>query len=143
MRKAAENRVIFQAGREFDLAKLHRLKTTRRIQFIAEGEEADRPHRFQNVDLRDEELFNFNHAAQCLGCIRGTIFLHQADGRVDLMQDLLEPEFVSLMHRDEEQFVVMCRRRQAGLQVNQLRHAQVFVVGKRCVFAVIVGHGVV
>ena len=118
MRKAAQHRIIFQAGREFDLAKLHRLKATRRIQFIAEGEEADRPHGFQYMNLRDQELFNFNHAAQRLGGFRWMIFLHQADGRVNLMQDLLEPEFISLMYRDEEQLIVMCRRRQAGLQVN-------------------------
>jgi hypothetical protein len=102
VRKAAQHRVIFQAGREFDLAKLHRLKAARRIQFITEGEEVDRSHGFQNMNLRDQELFNFNHPAQRGNGFCGMIFFHQSDSPVDLVQDLLEPELISLMHRDKK-----------------------------------------
>ena len=44
------------------------------------------------------------------------------------MQDLLEPEFVSLVNRDEQKLVVMHRVRQTVLKRYEIGHAQIFVV---------------
>src|SRR2546429_3231506 len=109
--EAVNNRCVFQPRREFDLTKLHTLKTARRIQFITKSQEVDRRHRFQNVYLLDEHLFNFDDAPQTACRSRRAILVHLRDGGVNLVQDLLEPEFVSLMNRDEEQLVVMRRVR--------------------------------
>jgi len=51
-------------------------------------------------------------------CFADPIFVHQAQRRVDLMQDLLKPEFVGLMNGNEQQFVVMRGRRKACLQID-------------------------
>src|ERR1051325_2692995 len=131
---------MLQSGNKLNLAKLHRLKAARWIQLIARTEEANRRHRRQNVNLRDQQLLDLDDPAQRERRFRDSINLHQSDGGVDLVQDLLEPKFIRLMHRDEEQLIVMSGRRQARLQVDQFRHAQIFVVRERSVFAVFVGH---
>src|ERR1041384_6731530 len=131
---------MLQSGNKLNLAKLHRLKAARWIQLIAKTEEADRRHRLQKVNLRDQQLLDLDDSAQRERRFRDSITLHQSDRGVDLVQDLLEPEFISLMHGDKEQLIVMRGRRQARLQFNHLRHAQIFVVRERSVFAVFVGH---
>ena len=56
------------------------------------------------------------------------------------MKDHLEPKLVSLMDRDEQQFVMMFRIGKAILQPDQLRDAKVLVIRKQGVVAVVVGH---
>ena len=108
----AQNLFVFQTGREFNFAKLHRLKPAGRIQFVPEPEKADRLHGFQNMNLRDQQLFDLDDAAQRLGGFGRAIFFHQNDRCVNLVQDLFEPEFVSLVHGDEKQFIMLGRRGQ-------------------------------
>ena len=86
------------------------MKTAGGIQLVSKSQETKRRHRLENMDLRDQQLFNFDDASHRLGGFGNPIFLHQSDRRVDLMQDLFEPEFVGLMDRYEEQFVVLRRR---------------------------------
>src|SRR3712207_9057169 len=64
------------------------------VQFVAEAEEADGRHRLKDVYLRDEQLLDFGDALQGAGGHRRAVFVHRADGRVYLVEDLLEPEFV-------------------------------------------------
>src|SRR5258706_10973264 len=58
-----QNRFVFQTGRKFNFAKLHRLKTTGGIQLVSKSKKADRLHGFENVNLGDEQLFNFHSAS--------------------------------------------------------------------------------
>jgi hypothetical protein len=44
------------------------------------------------------------------------------------MEYLFEPQLVGLVHRDEQQLVVMRGIRKAVLQIDQVLHAQVLVV---------------
>jgi hypothetical protein len=44
------------------------------------------------------------------------------------VQNLFEPEFVSLMDRDEKEFVVMYGTRQALLKVDEILDSKVFVI---------------
>src|SRR5882672_12784179 len=92
------------------------------------------------MNLGNQKLFNFDDATQSPRGLIGAILFHQRDRRVNLMQDLLEPEFISLVHSDEKQLIVMGWRRQTGLQVDQFGDPKIFIVRKRCVFAVVVCH---
>src|SRR5258708_19891691 len=94
------------------------------------------------MNLGNQKLFNFDDAMQSPRGFLGSILFHQRDRRVNLMQDLLEPKFISLVHGDEQQLIVLGRRRQTGLQVDQFGDPKIFVVRKRCVFAVFVCHWV-
>src|SRR5438270_432610 len=53
VRERAQNRFVLQARSEFDLTKLHGLKSAGGIQLVAKTEETNRSHGFQDVNLRD------------------------------------------------------------------------------------------
>jgi hypothetical protein len=59
------------------------------------------------MNLRNQKFLDLNDPSQRLRGFEFAIVSHQRGGRVNLMQNLLEPEFVSLMDGDEEQFVVL------------------------------------
>ena len=118
MRERAQNRFVFQARSEFDLAKLHGLKSAGGIQLVAKTEETNRSHGFQDVNLGDQQFFDLHHPPQRVRRLRGAVFFHRGDCGLKLVQDLLKPEFISLMHGNEKQLIVMRRRRQASLQFN-------------------------
>src|SRR4051812_36272119 len=50
--------LILLPRNEFEFAKLHRLKTTRRIELVAKLEEADLCHRLEYVYLCDQHFFD-------------------------------------------------------------------------------------
>ncbi len=142
MSKLVQDRFGLQTGSEFNLAKLHRLKTAGRVELVAESQKVNRLHRLEYMDLLNQEFFDLDHAAQRVRRFSRRVLFHQSDGCVDFVQNLLEPKFIRLVHGDEKQFVVMRRRRQTRLQLDQFRHTEVFVVRKGRVLAVIVGHKV-
>ena len=88
--------------------------------------------------LRDEQFLDLDDAGERARRRGRSVFAHGEDGRVYLVENLLEPEFVSLVDCDEQEFVVVRRVGQARLQVNQLAHAEVSVVGERGLAAVFI-----
>jgi hypothetical protein len=70
-------------------------------------------------------------APEGLGDAQQIVTLEEADRRVQLVQQLLEPQLVDLMDHDEQQLVVMRRIAQPLLQREQLGDAQVRTVGQR------------
>ena len=81
------------------------------------------------MNLSDEEFFYLGDARERATGERRAVFAHREVGGVNLVENLLEPEFVSLVDCDEEKLVVVRGVGQARLQVNQLAHAEVLVVG--------------
>ena len=57
------------------------------------------------------------------------------DDGIELVEDQPEPELVGLMRDDEQQLVVMDRRRLRMLQRDEIRHAEVIGVGQLRVIA--------
>ncbi len=92
------------------------------------------------MDLVDEEFFDLDYALYCARGCRHAIFFQQLNRGVELVQDLFEPKLVSLVHGDEQQLVVMRRIGKTVLQVDQVLHAKILVVGKRRSFTVVVCH---
>ena len=119
---------ILGAGEELDLAELHRLEPARRRQPVPELAEVLRRHGLEDVDLLGQHAFDGVHAAeQMLGQPELT-GQHRVPGRGQLVQDLLEPQLVHLVNRDEQQLVVRRRIRLQPLLIEQLGQPQITAV---------------
>ena len=103
---------------------------------IAKRQKTDRRHAFENMNLVYEQFFDLDDAFQ--GARRGgyTIFFQKLNRRIELVQDLFEPQFISLMHCDEEKFIVMSGSGQAVLKIDQILNTKILVVGERRIVAV-------
>ena len=75
------------------------------------------------MNLIDENFLDLGDPHERTRGDERAILVHQGDARINLMEYLLEPEFVSLMDGDEEQFVVMRRFGETILQRDQINHA--------------------
>src|SRR5215510_10517775 len=133
-----EHLFVLQAAQEFYLTELFGLKTARRAQPSAKGQEMGRQHRLQNRELFDQYAYDLGAAPQQP---RGLVdFIARPgirrrvaqidDHSVEFVEQLLEPELVGLMDDDEEHLVVMLWLRLRMLETDQLRHAQVCAVGQ-------------
>src|SRR5579863_5944363 len=97
-----------------------------------------RQHGFKNRELFHQHARNFRAPPQQTSCLVNLIprrrirsrRLQIRDHRIQVVQKFLEPQFVSLVHHDEQQFVVMLRRRLRLLQLQQLRNLQVRTVSE-------------
>jgi hypothetical protein len=132
-----QNSFILRARDEFEFSELHRLKTARRIEFIAKFEKPDLRHRFENMNLRNDHFFNRRDGFQRMIGAEFPPFPHPSYARVDLVQNLLEPELIRLMNDDKKKFVVAGRLGQSFLQIDQFGNFQIFIIGKCRIFAVI------
>src|SRR5262249_43920852 len=133
-----EHLFVLQAAQEFYLTKLFGLKTARRSQPPAKGQEMRRQHRLQDRELFDQ---NANDLCAAPQQPRGFVYFIPRPGirrrvaqvddhRVEFVEQQLEPKLVSLMDDDEEHLVMMLRPRLRMLKTDQLRHAQVCAVGQ-------------
>jgi hypothetical protein len=122
--------VVLAAGKELELPVLCRLEAAGRRQVGPELEEVLGGHRLQDVHLGDEQPLDRVHPAEKVTRPPG-LAAHQrvADG-LELVQQLLEPQLIDLVHGDEQQLVV---GRRAGLRYllgQQLVQPQVAAVGE-------------
>ena len=92
---------------EFKLAELGRLEAAGRIEAGPEGQELQRRHRFEHLDLGDEGAEDNEDAAQCVQGGAGVGGAQSGDEVVEFVEDDFEPQFVHLVGDDEEQFVVL------------------------------------
>jgi hypothetical protein len=107
------------------------LEAARRIQPRAEGQELQRRHRLQDVDLTDRHLQDGEDPLQrVLRPVRLTL-PEQLLREVDLVQQFLEPELVDLVNDDEEQLVMLGPLGSRLLQREEIVDAQVASVGHR------------
>ena len=136
MFEGVQNALVLGARNEFELAKLHRLKTARRIKLVPELEKADLRHGFEQMDLSDEHFFDADHGAQAVICAECPPGIQPFDAGVHLVQDLLEPKLISLMDDDKKQLVVAGGFGQGRLELYQLGDLEILVIGKRGVLAV-------
>jgi hypothetical protein len=113
------------AERKLEGAELKRLETTAGLEAIAEREELERRHRLEDVELRDEYLQDGEHALQRVAHARGIVRVEQRLQPVQLVQDLLEPQLVYLVHHDEQRLIVLACFRDRRLQLEQLSQPQV------------------
>ncbi len=97
------------------LAELYRLEAARRIQVVAKGIEFLRRHRLEDIDLLFEQPLNRVNAAEELRRAQKIIGVERRDRRLQLVQELLEPELIDLMDNDEEQLVMVRRIRERPL----------------------------
>jgi hypothetical protein len=95
---------------------------------IAKSEKADRRHAFEYVNLLYQQLLDVHDPLDRARCRRETIFCEKSNRRIEFVQDLFEPQLISLVHRDEEQLVVMCGIGKTVLQIDQVLNPQVLVV---------------
>ena len=123
-------RGIAQAEQGLHLPEASRLEPGRGFQSIAEGQELQRRHRLEDIDLGDERLEDLEHPVeQVQGAVRVTCLEGPLD-TTQLMADLLEPELVDLVDDDEQQLVVLSARairtaRALDLEREQFRHLEV------------------
>ena len=75
------------------------------------------------MNLVDENFLDLDDACERARGGEGAILVHQGDAGINLVEYLLEPEFVSLMDGDKEQFVVVRRIGETILQRDQVRDA--------------------
>src|SRR5262249_53949540 len=83
----------------------------RRKQKVAEIEEVERRHRLQHLELLDQELEDLVDAVEPVHDAPEILVLHHLTAEIDLdavelVQNLLEPQFIGLMHDDEKHFIV-------------------------------------
>src|ERR1022692_883537 len=123
--------LIFRSGEELKLPELHRLKAAGRRERRAELQEVLRRHRLQHVDLADQQPLDDVHAAQQLPGPPRLPCRHRVAGGAQLVQQLLEPELVRLVHGDEQQLVMGRRIDLRYLLCQQLRQPEVAAVGQQ------------
>ena len=125
-----DERRVLVAGHELELAELHGLEPARGGQPVPELQEVLRGHGLDDVDLVHQDTLDRRHPAQQVKRPPAPAVEHGVAGRAQLVQQLLEPQLVGLVDRDEEQLVV---GRRVGLQhllAQQLRQTQVRAVGQ-------------
>ena len=123
--KAAKGCSRLHAEQELDLPELVGLKTARRFEPLAEGEEFERRHRLEDVQLRDHDLEDGQDPLQRVLRAMRFLVVKELANAVEFVQQLLEPELVHLMDDDEQQLVVLRPLRARLLQRQQLVDLQV------------------
>ncbi len=122
--------MVLGSGQELKLPELDRLQTTGRREGGTELQEVLRRHRLEHVDLADQQpLDHMGSVHQVPGQPR-LARVHRVPGSDELVQQLLEPELVDLMHGDEQQLVVGRRIGQRHLLAEQVWQVQVGAVGE-------------
>lgn len=97
--------------------KLEALEARGREEIVAEVEKIEGRHGLQHPNLLNEQLQDFGHPLEAGHRIADVALIdmlsvkHSRDGR-QLVDNLLEPQFVHLMHNDEKHLVVGGLRRQ-------------------------------
>ena len=120
--------LLLQPGEELELAELHRLEPRRRRQQRSEGQEVLRRHRLQHLDVLDQHALDRVDADQVVPRALGIAREHALADRLQLEQQLLEPQLIGLVDDDEQQLVVHRGVRAELLHRQQLRDLQVRAV---------------
>src|SRR5438309_375413 len=77
------------------------------LEAVAERQELERRQRLEDVDLGDQHLEDREDALEGVERARAVVGAQQLLEIVELVQHLLEPQLVHLVHDDEQRFVVL------------------------------------
>ena len=118
------------------MLELHALKTGSGNEQIAKLKEIEWRHRFNHVDLLQKQGLNLADAAEPMNhqphlFVFDQRVVEDVDHRTQLVQDLLEPKLICLMHDDEEHLVVSRYPNESAFQmltIQQLFKPQVLSV---------------
>ena len=83
------------------------MKAAAGLEAVAERQELERRHRLEDVDLGDQHLEDREDALEGVERARAVVGAQQLLEIVELVQHLLEPQLVHLVHDDEQRFVVL------------------------------------
>ena len=135
-----------QAEEHFKLAELKTLKSRSGQEKIAKLKEIQRCHRLEQVYLLHRQLENLDDALLALDDVQQLFLGHKGhveivDDGVQLVIDLLKPQFVHLVDDNEEHFVVgrladldaskvLGREDLIQLQVLAVMHADVLLIDR-------------
>src|ERR1700687_4208634 len=117
---------LLQARQELDLTELHRLEPAGRGKLGAKGQEILRRHRLEDLDLLNEQPFDYVDRLQVMAREEDVVGVDSVAGGLQLEQHDLEPELIDLVGDDEQQLVVLLA--QLLLQGEELRHLEVRAV---------------
>ena len=115
-RKPGNGAVVLPAKHEFNLPELIRLETACRLKAQPEGEELERCHRFENVELRNHHLEDGENPLQSVLRAGRVIVREQTRDAAELVEQFLEPELAHLVDDDEEHLIVLGAFRPGLLQ---------------------------
>ena len=104
--KATDGPVVLGSQDELDLPELIGLEPARGFQPRAKRQELQWRHRLEDIELHDEHLQDRQDSLQRVLCAVGIVGGEQPARPIQLVQQLLEPEFVHLVDDDEEELVV-------------------------------------
>jgi hypothetical protein len=105
-RKPVEIAGGLQARYELEFPELNRLEAARRCKLSSELEEILWRHRLENRDLVYEDAFDCVHSFEEMASANRVSFEEEPTYRIELEQELLEPQLVHLVNRDEQELVV-------------------------------------
>src|SRR6185295_11463062 len=129
LRKTVQRLLRLHPQRELDLPELIGLEAARRVEPLAEGQELERRHRLEDVELRHHHLQDRQDPLQrVLRAVR-LVLLEQRAHAIELVEQLLEPQLVDLVNDDEQHLVVLVRARL--LQGEKLVDLEIVRVGRR------------
>jgi hypothetical protein len=92
---------VLLARNEFDLAELDRLKAARGRKAVSKLEEVRRRHRLEHCDLLDSDLQDGVDPLEKMARDPQLPFAERLLDRIELEQDLFEPQLVGLVNDDE------------------------------------------
>ncbi len=100
-----------QAQLRLDQTELEALEARSGDQEVAKVQEVQGGHGLEHPQLVDEQLLDLGHARKAAQGHSDAALVHrvvaeEGQHRVELVQDLLEPELVGLVHHDEQHLVV-------------------------------------
>ena len=126
---------VLEAEQKFELAELGGLEAARRAEHAAEGHVVGRRQRRQHVPGERHHRLDARHAREILVDLDQLVGADQVERELELVDDLLEPQFLGLVDDDEQQLVMMVGDRMLGRE--QRLQRQIVAVGH----VVGLGHG--
>ena len=134
----AQHLLVLQAAQKFQLAELFRLKSASRFQLSPKRQKMRRQHGFEDRKLLYQHASDFGASPQQSRCLIHLVVRFRIRSRpsqmrhhrIQIVQQFLEPQLVRLVHDDEQQLIVVLRRRLRMLQLQQFRHLEIGTVGE-------------
>ena len=126
---ALQRGLVLGAEHEFQLPELRRLEAAPRLQPRPEGEKFQRRHGLEHVDLGHHHLEDGEDPLQGVERARRVLPREERLQIIHLVDQLLEPELIDLMHDDEERLVVLRPVGERLLEGEKLLQLEVALVG--------------
>ncbi len=107
--KEAEIGGVFESRKEFKFTELDGLKAACGFEVIAEAQEVDGAHGFEDMDLLDKDAHDLNAAIEEVAGLKDMQLAHLFGAIGEFLEDELEPKLVGLVDDDKQHLVVFGR----------------------------------